>query len=656
MLNYYVSTSGSDDNSGISKSSAFATILKASMMVKPGDNVNVFGGTYEVNSPMNISCIGTEENPITFKAYSEKTPIFDFSKVTDIHPKEFVINITPGTRHVIFDGLEFCNSPASGIIMINCFGITIKNCKVHDIAQFGISVRSDNCLIENNEVYLIAKAWKDCFDIGSHPQILNTYFKPPIAPAVVGSYAYNNVFRGNYIHECWGEGIDPIFGDGILVEDNIIKDVLSVGVYLDSTMNIIIRNNYIVCTDETRSRKERGRRMSGIGMGCEYFGCWSDNAPIAHNENIQIYNNVISGVGSGFMQWYDFVNTDYKNTYEKVKIFNNTVDTFGIRGEIFEVATNLPVTPVGNECKNNIFKGITSIGMDDVSIAFENNLWVNGIPKEGVHKNSFVGEAGFINGEMGGAVEGYKLNEESLCIGKGENITGICKDIEKNERHNPPCLGAYEAGANLSENQKDARSYVEEVIPQHIPGFPIGINVLANGSFEEDGKETKVAPKGWESIGELNASFVAEDSFKGIYDDLHYRFIVGNGPLRDPMNPISDGKFCMKQSLDTPFHVYTYQVASNVTNGRYGLHARVKRIGNDGIFYMEVKDFGGQAIRCNIPVVASLNTNHVDCDKKWFQLNVSDIIITNGQCTIGFNAEGGPEDFVHIDEVWLYRY
>ena len=657
MNNYYISTTGNDNNSGISKENAYASLLKAAEVVKPGDTVYILGGIYEISEKLYMLLEGTKDQPITFKAYDDTIPVFDFSKVTDSHPKEFVINILPGSSFVVFDGLEICNSPISGIIMMNCSDITIKNCKVHHIAQFGISIRSDNCVIENNEVYQIAKGWEECFRIGSHPQVLNTYFKPPVPPATVGSYAYNNVFRGNHIYECWGEGIDPIFGDGIIVENNIIRDVHSVGVYLDSTRNIVIRNNYIFSTDDSHNLEGRdNRRLAGIGMGCEYFGCWSDNAPISHNENIQIYNNVISGVGTGFMQWYDHLNSDYQNTYKGVKIYNNTVDTYGDDGDAIGYAVELPIMSTGNECKNNILQGKREISINEESFIFENNLWVNDIPVLGKHVNSFTGDPGWENAVMSGPVDGYKLKADSVCIGAGVPVKGLETDKTGKQRNNPPCLGAFEAKFTQKLPTMEETSFIYDVIPQPIPNFHVGINVIKNPSFEDEGCTTINPPKDWSIEGQDGTAFVYEDGYKGIYDNLHHRFIVGNGPDRDPMNPINDSRYCMKLGTRESYKVYAYQCAENIDNGRYGLHARIKRFGEQGAFFVEAKDFGNKTLSYNIPTIKELNSPHVDLDQKWFQINISDIVVTNGQCTIGFYAEGDSDNYLLIDEVWLYRY
>lgn len=77
---YYVSTSGSDSNSG-SVSSPFATLTYAISVVAAGDIIYLRGGTYSYSSPIVVSRSknGTSSSPIGVYAYSGETPILDFS-------------------------------------------------------------------------------------------------------------------------------------------------------------------------------------------------------------------------------------------------------------------------------------------------------------------------------------------------------------------------------------------------------------------------------------------------------------------------------------------------------------------------------------------------------------------------------------------------
>jgi hypothetical protein len=71
---YYVSpTTGNDTtNSGVSPSSPYATIAKASGLVVPGDIVDLMGGNYSESIVPTAS--GTAAAPITYQAYTPGNP------------------------------------------------------------------------------------------------------------------------------------------------------------------------------------------------------------------------------------------------------------------------------------------------------------------------------------------------------------------------------------------------------------------------------------------------------------------------------------------------------------------------------------------------------------------------------------------------------
>jgi len=145
---YYVSTSGSDSNTG-TLSMPFLTIAKAVTMVSAGQTIYVRGGTYNLSSTISISKSGTANAYINLFAYQGERPILDFSgqtysssnrgvKITGSywHIKGFDITnagdngmiISGGTYNVI----EFCSfyrNKDSGLQLDNGAAYdTIKNC------------------------------------------------------------------------------------------------------------------------------------------------------------------------------------------------------------------------------------------------------------------------------------------------------------------------------------------------------------------------------------------------------------------------------------------------------------------------------------------------------------------------------------------------
>ena len=70
QTNYYVSTSGDDSNNG-SITTPFRTIEKLLNVIQPGDTGFIRGGNYALGFITKRS--GTQDNPITIKAYPDET-------------------------------------------------------------------------------------------------------------------------------------------------------------------------------------------------------------------------------------------------------------------------------------------------------------------------------------------------------------------------------------------------------------------------------------------------------------------------------------------------------------------------------------------------------------------------------------------------------
>jgi hypothetical protein len=94
---------------------------------------------------------------------------------------------------------------------------------------------------------------------------------------------------------------------------------------------------------------------------------------------------------------------------------------------------------------------------------------------------------------------------------------------------------------------------------------------------------------------------------------------------------------------DTTYNVYTYQTKTSLANGTYTAKAWVRSSGGQTKCYFEAKDYGGSALKANI--LQSFN---------YVQVTISNINVTNGQCTIGFYSEGPGKKWCAFDDVELY--
>jgi hypothetical protein len=166
---YYVSTSGSDANSGTS-SSPFNTIPYAITQSSNGDTIIVISGTYNygANTSNNVININKELTIIGRETISGTRPIINISTASEN------TSVLCNASNITLKGLEFVHNPATtgsndtcinlapggtGIypdsgIMVNQ-NINISDCKIH-FTKFGVSSKAKYFSVKNCE--LVSKA------------------------------------------------------------------------------------------------------------------------------------------------------------------------------------------------------------------------------------------------------------------------------------------------------------------------------------------------------------------------------------------------------------------------------------------------------------------------------------------------------------------
>lgn len=160
--NYYISTSGNDDNPG-SQSQPWRTIQKGVNTIVAGDTLYIRGGTY--SEAVTISSGGSGGNYKTIQSYSGETAVLDGQNSITRG-----IDISNGVNYVKIIGLEIRNYKNWGIASwyghANSY-ITIQNCDIHDngggtsawpayeggITFHGESQTVSNIIIDNNKIH-----------------------------------------------------------------------------------------------------------------------------------------------------------------------------------------------------------------------------------------------------------------------------------------------------------------------------------------------------------------------------------------------------------------------------------------------------------------------------------------------------------------------
>lgn len=298
QTNFFVSVSGNNSNSG-TLSSPWKTIQYSLNQMSENSVLNILPGTYKEK-------INIPKNNITLKNQSTTLPVIDASGISS----QNAIIAVNDKINIIIDGLELANNiqkDAQGILVDGkSEGITIKNCKIHDIhfssnpnatvnantnAQgiivYGTNGTSaiKNLSISNNELYNCRLGYSEGIAVNGN----------------VDGFEVNN----NKVHHLTNIGIDIIGFEGTSpstttdqarngsVKKNTIYNCLSPyatsgGIYVDGGKSITIEGNLSY------------HNGYGIEIGCENVGKTTDG--IIVRDNI-FYDNQIAGLALGGFEY-----------------------------------------------------------------------------------------------------------------------------------------------------------------------------------------------------------------------------------------------------------------------------------------------------------------------------------------------------------------
>jgi len=345
---YYVSGTGSDQNSGLTQSTAFLTLQTAANVTQPGDTVFVMNGTYAVNpalwhqAVLLIAKAGTSAAPIKYAAYPGQHPIITGAN----NPKLWdVVEIT--ASYISFSGFEVVGNaqyvtlaqatatasqeeqqylqsraaspavpiayPSDSSTNGNCVDIensvhvTIEQNVVHDCSASGIDAgKSDYTSIENNVVF--NTSWWTVYDtsginlFGTMNSDNYTGYK---------NYILNNISFGNgntqaYYNPAIGGGV-PTDGNGIIVDVN--QSTNNGKPYVGRTLvmgNIVYDNGGSGAHAMLSSHVDMFNNTAFMNNTCPVQGSTCGNiseGQIFANQSsdVNIYNNIMYGPTGKFI-------------------------------------------------------------------------------------------------------------------------------------------------------------------------------------------------------------------------------------------------------------------------------------------------------------------------------------------------------------------
>ncbi|GEM_PF-1010594 len=475
---YYVSTTGNDNNNG-TLSSPFRTISKAVSEASEGDTVYVREGTY--SEAVRI------RRRLTLKTYNNEHVLIE-CPINDENI-DTTLTIDVDADGTIIDGFEITGGYYYGIMLFTKWdwgeadrsgatNITIKNCNIHHTGRDCIKItpECDNMTIENCEIH----------HSGTR-------------------------YDGN------AEGIDNVNSDNMVVRNCHIHDIATNGVYVKGGgTNAVIEKNIIENCGE-------GGVCIGFDTSPEYFD--TNTNPDRYEainsvvKNCLIVNTKYEGIG-----FYAAKNCGaYNNTLVNVAKNDHSAIYFGVALQDWEadsdpndgIGYRPPSTNV--EVKNNIVYQSSSISTPAVFIRtfyHEGDVGrvngYDGMPKMDYNCYYFSGNTPtftdrrpgheienatlsqwqlHINGENHSFVsdpkldENYKPQSGSPCIDAGDSSVPVDEDIDSNPRSAPYDIGCYEtngSGGGDDNNDNNKVYYFGHIAHRNYTTYLIAYNTGSN--------------------------------------------------------------------------------------------------------------------------------------------------------------------------------
>ena len=425
---YYVSTTGSDSNSG-SLTRPFRTIGKGVKILKAGDFLYVRGGIYV--EKVIISQSGTNVLPVTISGYEGETAVIDGQNSLPGGNWSSLVQLQG--EYIYFSGFEVRNSNMSakyeGGAGVEIYGShnKVSRLKVHHCRENGIIALGDYSIVEDCEVWQAAMSNSQNPGSGSWASGLSAARSP------ADGITSGAVLRRNIVFNNWGEGISTFEAEGTIIEDNIIYDNWSVNLYVSDARNVLVQRNIVYNTPgnqvgqrrpftlgDERADKPRSANNTVINnliYNADLWAFWSTGVPGSGLDNVLIaHNTIVNG---------------------QLQAGNSISDGSVIKSAVIE--NNIFINTNGNP-----WKVMGSLS----KITFSNNLWSSSPPSALAGKGDLTGDPHLSKtgsagpGELTAAY--FRLTVNSPAINAGKAISIVPEDFFGSTRDFNPDIGGCE--------------------------------------------------------------------------------------------------------------------------------------------------------------------------------------------------------------------
>lgn len=459
---YYVKPDGDDNARGTSDETAWRTIGKVnSFAFETGDDVYFRAGG-EWKGQLVIDWGGTDANRAVVGSY-----YMDGGQTMIGVPANTAKPVLVGGYPLVDSAGAVPRDPYSGLIQANADYVTVQNMKMLRSSGYGFLVNkrqhhviladswvdttagggvmthydSHDNIIRNNELGPgLNQGWKDGVWIGSS-----------WSAGLTLRASWRNVVENNYMHECYGEGINA-FGttsDHNVIRNNLLVWIRSANVYIDNGADNLVENNIVIGNGGNGQFKFGSWEYSGTGFAVNV----EDYATADNAVRNVIRNNLVAGAAgcfdvgmnqgardSGYLVGGEFVGNTCVGTMDEINIWvgPGNIDSVRIAGNIFSDSDS-----GAGSCESPTSS----------KIAFQNNLW--GVAQRDADCRSsgdLVGDPGLnrATGWRDGGPENifeatdFRPVADSPVFGAGRLFSVLTKDYFGSERPNPPAIGAIE--------------------------------------------------------------------------------------------------------------------------------------------------------------------------------------------------------------------
>ncbi|TRW91467.1 hypothetical protein EKO24_016250 [Candidatus Methylobacter oryzae] len=425
---YYVSTSGSDNNTGTDLSTPVRTINKAlSKAWSSGDIVYVMTGTYS-------EALSINQNSITLSAYPNNNPVIDGG--TSLPNSDWGALIEVSGNYNKISGFEIKNSNINGAraggrgIHLSGHHNTVSKMNVHHSWDVGILAEGDYSIVEDSKIWQSARSNSSSPGQGGWSTGLSAARNRTSAAIKPGINSYSTL-RRNTVYNNWGEGLSCYEADHCTLEDNVVFDNWTNNLYVSDTTNSLVQRNMVYISSNP-AIPSRNNVHTGITLADELSN-------IPRSTNNTIINNFVYNADFSAFSWTLVANSGLKN----VTIANNTIVDGGLL-----TGSGGNVVNSSSQIRNNIIIGNHSSIPSNSGISFSNNNWTVTPPSAAASSSNVIADPQIArsgtttSGTMTPAY--FKISGSSPVINTAMALNNVSNDFFQVSRGSSPDIGGHE--------------------------------------------------------------------------------------------------------------------------------------------------------------------------------------------------------------------